>query len=126
MRDRGGVVVDARDARDVRARLTTARVRDEKYREALFEKINGVPTVYETLCALHGREDKPRVNGEASARNGGSSATSAGKVKAGADVKGANGGKAKKLKVDPVRLGRTRARNVAEVTVESRLVGAYA
>lgn len=84
-----------------------ARANDGKFREALFEKINGLPTVYETLCAMHGREDKPTANGEANARNGGSSATIAGKAKAGADVKGANGVKAKKLKVDPVRLGRT-------------------
>lgn len=118
--DRGGASDAASDARERRERLTTGRVNDTKYRETLFEKINGVPTVYETLCALHGREEKPKANGEASARNGGSSATIAGKAKAGADVKGANGGKTKKLKVDPVRFGRTRARDVAEVTVGSR------
>ena len=62
-------------------------------RDALFSKINDVPTVYETLSAAHGREEK--MNG---ASRGGKGAAGMGLGKGGAkggDPKG-NGSKAKK------------------------------
>lgn len=74
------------------------RSRDAKRRDALFSKINDVPTVYETLSAAHGREEK--MNG---ASRGAKGAAGMGLGKGGAkgsDAKG-NGSKAKKQKVDP-------------------------
>lgn len=76
----------------------TRRSRDAKRRDALFSKINDVPTVYETLSAAHGREEK--INGAARGAKG---AAGMGLGKGGAkggDAKG-NGSKAKKQKVDP-------------------------
>jgi len=74
--------------------------------DALFTRINSVPTVYETLSAAHGREEKPttmgaRANGSASTN--GRDATGKGAKNAVADAKG-NVFKAKKQKVDPVRV----------------------
>ncbi|OUS45817.1 hypothetical protein BE221DRAFT_192483 [Ostreococcus tauri] len=71
---------------------------DAKKRDALFAKINGVSTVYETLCAAHGRDDKAHES-EASARNGGSS--NGGAKARGGDAARSNGVKAKKVKIDP-------------------------
>mgnify|MGYP005718896693 CR=1 FL=1 len=58
-------------------------------RDALFSKINDVPTVYETLSAAHGREEK--MNG---ASRGGKGAAGMGLGKGGAkggDPKGGTG-----------------------------------
>merc|ERR1712216_910185 len=77
---------------------------DAKKRDALFAQINAVPTVYETLSAARGREEKPtsagaRQNGGAQAN--GRDATGKGAKTALADVKG-NSSKVKKHKVDPM------------------------
>ena len=71
-----------------------------------------MPTVYETLSAAHGREEKPtsagaRQNGGAQAN--GRDATGKGAKTALADVKG-NSSKVKKHKVDPVRANEARWR----------------
>jgi hypothetical protein len=79
------------------------------YREALFSKINAVPTVYETLTA-----HSDAASGAAARGKSGAATTTSGGGKS--DAGGANGAKAqtaggkanaKKQKVDPVRVRRS-------------------
>lgn len=84
------------------------------YREALFSKINAVPTVYETLTA-----HSDAASGAAARGKSGAATTTSGGGKS--DAGGANGAKAqtaggkanaKKQKVDPVSVRRSRSERV--------------